>query len=74
MDIFYQELSYEHVKQNVAFGFISLLSEIGGFMGLLLGASTLTVCELLDFLILAAMEKWARKFNKVNNASVQSGK
>ena len=42
VDIFYQELSYEEIEQNVAFEFLSLLSEIGGFLGLLWGASVLT--------------------------------
>ena len=57
MDIFYQELSYEEVQQNVAFAFLSLLGEIGGFLGLLLGASVLTVCELLDFVAMTLMKK-----------------
>ncbi len=57
MDIFYQELSFEEVVQNVAFAFLSLLGEIGGFLGLLLGASVLTVCELVDFLVVSLMVK-----------------
>ena len=51
IDIFYQELSYERIEQQVSFEFLSLLSEVGGFLGLLLGASALTVCELIDFLV-----------------------
>ena len=57
VDIFYQELSYEEIEQNVAFEFLSLLSEIGGFLGLLLGASVLTVCELVDYVTLATINK-----------------
>ena len=57
VDIFYQDISYEEVNQNVAFGFLSLLSEVGGFLGLLLGASVLTVCELVDYMFLACMRK-----------------
>ena len=37
--------------QQPAFAFLSLLGEIGGFLGLLLGASVLTVCELVDFIL-----------------------
>ena len=37
--------------QQPAFEFLSLLSEVGGFLGLLLGASVLTVCEIFDFII-----------------------
>ena len=44
----------------MAFEFLSLLSEIGGFLGLLLGASVLTVCELIDFITLATINKFKR--------------
>ena len=60
VDIFYPELSYEEIEQNVAFEFLSLLSEIGGFLGLLLGESVLTVCELIDFVALATINKFKR--------------
>ena len=63
VDIFYQELSYEEIEQNIAFEFLSLLSEIGGFLGLLLGASILTVCELVDYLVLALLRKCSNKIN-----------
>ena len=57
MDVFYQEMSYRQIKQQKAFEFISLLSEVGGFLGLLLGASVLTVCELVDYLVLKTVRK-----------------
>ncbi len=57
VDIFYQELSYEIIEQQKAFEFLSLLSEIGGFLGLLLGASVLTVCELLDYFVMIMVAK-----------------
>ena len=50
MDIFFDELKWSQVTQRESFGVLSLFGEIGGFLGLLLGASVLTVCELLDFL------------------------
>ena len=57
VDIFYQEISYEEIEQNIAFEFLSLLSEVGGFLGLLLGASVLTVCELVDYISLSFLNK-----------------
>lgn len=57
VDVFYKEMSYEKVDQQVAFEALSLFSEIGGFLGLLLGASLLTVCELLDFLVMTLLAK-----------------
>ena len=66
VDIFYEELSYEEITQNIAFEFLSLLSEIGGFLGLLLGASVLTVCELFDFVTLATINKFKKNQNVVD--------
>ena len=57
VDIFYPELSYEEIEQNIAFEFLSLLSEVGGFLGLLLGASVLTVFELVDYISLSFLNK-----------------
>ena len=67
VDIFYEELSYQRIEQNIAFGFLGLLSEIGGFLGLLLGASVLTVCELVDFITLIFFNKFIKKKNFVRN-------
>ena len=67
MDIFYQELSYEEIEENKAFEFLSLLSEIGGFLGLLLGASVLTVCELVDYITLVIINKYWKKQNKIKD-------
>ena len=60
VDIFYKEISYEEINQQPAFEFLSLLSEVGGFLGLLLGASILTVCELLDYLTMTVMRRWKK--------------
>ena len=58
VDIFYPELTYEVIEQHIAFEFLSLLSEIGGFLGLLLGASVLTVCELVDYISLQIYKRF----------------
>ena len=57
MDVFYNELNYARVEQQETFPFLSLLSEVGGFMGLLLGASVLTVCELVDYIVLTVTSR-----------------
>ena len=54
VDIYHKQLSIEEVRQQRSFEFLSLLGEIGGFLGLLLGASVLTVCEVLDFIVITA--------------------
>ena len=61
MEIFYQEISFHVMEQNKAFEFLSLLSEIGGFLGLLLGASVLTVFEIVDFVLVKIFNKMTKK-------------
>ncbi|XP_059480911.1 acid-sensing ion channel 2-like isoform X2 [Neocloeon triangulifer] len=48
MRIFYTELVYENIQEEFAYTMIALLCDIGGTLGLLMGASVLTVCELLE--------------------------
>jgi hypothetical protein len=67
VDIFYKELKYEKITQRPAFEVLSLLSEVGGFLGLLLGASVLTVCEVMDFALIALLAKC--KGNRMAKAS-----
>ncbi len=43
--------------------FLDSPAEIGGFLGLLLGASVLTIVEVMDVLMLNAVEKWKVKSN-----------
>ncbi|ESN99980.1 hypothetical protein HELRODRAFT_83577, partial [Helobdella robusta] len=66
LDIFYKELSYEHIQQQVSFQSLSLFSEIGGFLGLLLGASVLTMLEFIDFFIML-ISGYAGKFRQKSN-------
>ena len=70
IDIFYQEISYQQIEQNIAFEFLSFLSEIGGFLRLLLGASVLTVCKLVNYISLTFLNKLnaQKKVVSVNNA------
>lgn len=69
VDIFYKQLSFEKVTQQKAFEFLSLLSEVGGFMGLLLGASVLTVCELFDHIVISAKRSCRSETEKPSSPS-----
>ncbi|XP_044534897.1 acid-sensing ion channel 3 [Gracilinanus agilis] len=50
LDIFFEALNYETVEQQKAYEVADLLGDIGGQMGLFIGASLLTILEILDFL------------------------
>ena len=48
---------YESIVQTPAYEFSSLLGDIGGNMGLFIGASLLTIIELCDFTFHVLIEK-----------------
>ncbi|XP_077303962.1 acid-sensing ion channel 4 isoform X1 [Lithobates pipiens] len=50
LDIFFEALNYGTIEQKKAYDLASLLGDIGGQMGLFIGASILTVLEILDYL------------------------
>lgn len=50
LNIFFEALNYESISQIPAYDFASLLGDIGGNMGLFIGASILTVIEVFDFI------------------------
>ncbi|XP_065345770.1 acid-sensing ion channel 4-like isoform X2 [Cloeon dipterum] len=65
--VFYAELAYEVIQEEYAYTMIALLCDIGGTLGLLMGASVLTVCELLE----VAWSRLLRLFCLSKNATEQ---
>ncbi|XP_013405367.1 uncharacterized protein LOC106170158 [Lingula anatina] len=51
LDVFLKELSYEEIKQQIAYDTNSLWSDIGGSLGLFVGASLITLLEFVDVII-----------------------
>ncbi|XP_033126462.1 acid-sensing ion channel 2-like [Anneissia japonica] len=62
--IYFEELSFEEIRQVAAYDASTLQSDIGGYMGLLLGASAITVCELIDFVIINLVDRVRRRREK----------
>uniref|UniRef100_A0A8C9Y2Z8 Acid-sensing (proton-gated) ion channel 2 n=1 Tax=Sander lucioperca TaxID=283035 RepID=A0A8C9Y2Z8_SANLU len=49
LDVFFEALNYETIDQKKAYEVAGLLGDIGGQMGLFIGASILTILELFDY-------------------------
>ncbi|XP_022092885.1 acid-sensing ion channel 2-like [Acanthaster planci] len=49
--VYFEELKYTRITQQPAYSLESLLSDIGGSMGLFMGVSILTLFELMDVLL-----------------------
>ena len=74
--IFYESQSYTLSTESPKLDWVSLLANIGGTLGLFLGVSALSACELIEVLIeiFLARRKWIRllsfhfvNFNKIFN-------
>ena len=50
VNIFYDSLSYIELTESPQMTLVSLFASVGGNLGLFLGVSFLTVCELIEFL------------------------
>ncbi|XP_077159643.1 acid-sensing ion channel 3 isoform X3 [Paroedura picta] len=57
LDIFFEALNYETIEQKAAYEVAGLLGDIGGQMGLFIGASLLTILEIFDYLYEVLREK-----------------
>lgn len=53
--VFFQDLTFDEVSEEIAYGMIALLCDIGGTLGLLLGASVLTFMEFLEVVIVKVL-------------------
>ena len=48
--VYFRDLSEIVIEERPVYNFVTILSNFGGLLGLYLGISVLTVCELIDFL------------------------
>nr|XP_006815422.1 PREDICTED: acid-sensing ion channel 3-like [Saccoglossus kowalevskii] len=73
LEIFYEELSFKEVTHQVEYELFKLFSDIGGSMGLLLGASFVTIVEIFDFACLnlyrRVRSKWRPRITPIETKS-----
>jgi hypothetical protein len=58
--LFYGDIKYNTWTQSKAYDYFSLLSDLGGYLGLLIGGSALTIVEFVDLLFYNALLKFWR--------------
>ncbi|XP_028675304.1 acid-sensing ion channel 2 isoform X1 [Erpetoichthys calabaricus] len=64
LDVFFEALNYETIEQKKAYEVAGLLGDIGGQMGLFVGASILTILELFDYMYEVLKERLLDFLNK----------
>ncbi|MEQ2302315.1 Acid-sensing ion channel 1B [Ameca splendens] len=64
LNIFFEALNYETIEQKKAYEVAGLLGDIGGQMGLFIGASILSILEIFDYLYEVIKYKLSRCSDK----------
>ncbi|XP_044525376.1 acid-sensing ion channel 4 [Gracilinanus agilis] len=64
LDVFFEALTSESVEQRAAYGLSALLGDIGGQMGLFIGASVLTLLEILDYIYEVSWDRLKRTWRR----------
>ena len=60
VEVFYREMKVEAMENTVGYSGIQLFCDIGGAMGLILGASLATVLEFIDVLFRDRLRAWRK--------------
>ncbi|EDO29540.1 predicted protein [Nematostella vectensis] len=71
LDVYFDELSYDLIEQKPSFDRWSLIAMIGGYLGLFLGMSLLTVLEFFDFLVMKLLNRISSNKKGVNTVTVE---
>ncbi|KAK8392199.1 hypothetical protein O3P69_017654 [Scylla paramamosain] len=69
--MFFLDLMYEQVTESLTYPLASLVADFGGMTGLLLGASVLTLLELLECLVVGLARLYRRRRNKTSRSRPQ---
>ena len=65
-DVYFSSLSYKVIAQNPSTNWDDLIAGLGGTLGLFVGASFLSLLEIIDFLIAVAIILAKKASNKIN--------
>ena len=65
MNVYYEKLSYEHIKEIPAVSSSSLLGTVGGTLGLFVGLSIISLFEFVEYFIKMIIYACCKPFKKV---------
>ncbi|XP_064649798.1 uncharacterized protein LOC135501567 [Lineus longissimus] len=71
IDLYFSELSYELIQQMPAYTIFDLLSDVGGSLGLFIGASVISAFELLDLFLFNYFKKRRSRNEDLSRAKAE---
>lgn len=71
LNIFYEELNYEFIREERSYVLVNFVSDLGGSLGLWIGMSVLSFAEVLELLLLIAYAL-CRKLRRRLDGRIQS--
>ncbi|KAL9986106.1 hypothetical protein ACROYT_G000186 [Oculina patagonica] len=69
VDIFFEELNYEVISEELSYELPNFMSDLGGSLGLWIGVSVLTVAEIFELLLLTCLALGRRLKRGINEKS-----
>ncbi|KAF0299506.1 Acid-sensing ion channel 4-A [Amphibalanus amphitrite] len=73
LQVYLEDPSFEYIHESPAYSVESLVSNIGGVMGLCLGLSALTLVEMAEYLVELTVSGWSNWRNRGERAANRSG-
>ncbi|XP_067016052.1 acid-sensing ion channel 3-like [Acropora muricata] len=73
LKVYYGELNYEAIDEELAYPFSHFFSDIGGIMGMWIGISALTCVEILELLAFLCCAVWRNREGKQSVNEVRRG-
>ena len=67
--VFFSDLTITHIETTAAYTSLALLCDIGGALGLILGSTLLTFCEIADATLMALLTCPIRRRQKADLVS-----
>jgi Amiloride-sensitive sodium channel len=67
--VFFSDLTITHIETTAAYTSLALLCDIGGALGLILGSTLLTFCEIADATLMSLLTYAFRRRQKADMVS-----
>ncbi|XP_074652905.1 acid-sensing ion channel 2-like [Tubulanus polymorphus] len=69
MRVYYKQLVYDHIRQQPEYSWQQLIADVGGQLGFCIGASILSLYEIVEFLAMFLLKLWTSLRSKTRRVT-----